>query len=559
MRTTQQLRDAWADPCKIRSARFNFWTGVPVTVDARILAALAALDSVLRKHDYKPRSGVTGAYNCRKITGGTGYSLHAYGIAVDINWNCLTGDTLVWTHDGLVRLDELSGTSARLLTRDPVRGRASRWVEAPIRSFGEQQTFDVVLTRRGIVKTVGATADHRWFVRHNVHQQRDKQRVHEAPTSDLRAGARIVGCLPPPCHTIVSSVGVAAGLVFGDGSLDRNRGSYANLYGVDLAELLQYFPLARVQDRTTPNAVPGVAIFGLPGSWKRLPDINESASYLLGWLAGYFAADGTVSEHGAALLKSVSRDNLEVFRVIATRVGIACNEIRERKPGSFKDDTTCFTMSLVASTVPDAFFVRSIHRDRFICGSRKTGDHFDWTVQSVEPRGVEPVYCPVVPGTGAFALDGWLLTGNSNPYGAELKTDMPRAMVDEITAIRTHGGLPVWRWGGSYHGNKDAMHFEIVASPAELAAGIQGQPTPVVVHAPANPDPTRPPIEEVEVQKLVQIDGDPFGHVYLVLGGHLEHIPSGEVAAAQGLDLSKIEKVPADSVLARLPRTIYHD
>jgi hypothetical protein len=30
----------------------------------------------------------------------------------------------------------------------------------------------------------------------------------------------------------------------------------------------------------------------------------------------------------------------------------------------------------------------------------------------------------------------------------------------------------VWRWGGDYAGNKDAMHFEIVCSPADLEAGV---------------------------------------------------------------------------------------
>jgi hypothetical protein len=68
-----------------------------------------------------------------------------------------------------------------------------------------------------------------------------------------------------------------------------------------------------------------------------------------------------------------------------------------------------------------------------------------------------------------IALD---LNWQTNPYGPTLITDMPPAMVADIKAIRTNAGLPVWRWGGDYSGNKDAMHYEIIASPAELAAGI---------------------------------------------------------------------------------------
>lgn len=50
----------------------------PETVDA-----WAAFDRTLRNYRYVARS--VGVYNCRKITGGSGYSLHSYGIAADID------------------------------------------------------------------------------------------------------------------------------------------------------------------------------------------------------------------------------------------------------------------------------------------------------------------------------------------------------------------------------------------------------------------------------------------------------------------------------------------
>ena len=69
------------------------------------------------------------------------------------------------------------------------------------------------------------------------------------------------------------------------------------------------------------------------------------------------------------------------------------------------------------------------------------------------------------------------LNWNTNPYGRTLVTDMAIGMIEAIEGIRTAGGVQVWRWGGRYRGNKDAMHFEVVASPAELARGIQSQTT----------------------------------------------------------------------------------
>jgi hypothetical protein len=48
--------------------------------------AWRALDQVMLVHGYYARPADTDSYNCRQITGGRGLSLHAFGIALDINW-----------------------------------------------------------------------------------------------------------------------------------------------------------------------------------------------------------------------------------------------------------------------------------------------------------------------------------------------------------------------------------------------------------------------------------------------------------------------------------------
>lgn len=73
--------------------------------------------------------------------------------------------------------------------------------------------------------------------------------------------------------------------------------------------------------------------------------------------------------------------------------------------------------------------------------------------------------------TKAIAVD---VNWNENPYGPVLKTDMPSGMIADIKKIKTKNGKQVWRWGGDYSGNKDAMHFEIIVSPADLATGVVG-------------------------------------------------------------------------------------
>ncbi|HEV2147450.1 MAG TPA: M15 family metallopeptidase [Longimicrobiaceae bacterium] len=86
-RSTSALRQLWAPPCSGPFVTRMIVPGVRVTVHQLAWEAVQALGSVLQAHRYPVRAGDTGAYNCRTITGGTGYSLHAYGIAVDVNWN----------------------------------------------------------------------------------------------------------------------------------------------------------------------------------------------------------------------------------------------------------------------------------------------------------------------------------------------------------------------------------------------------------------------------------------------------------------------------------------
>jgi peptidoglycan hydrolase-like protein with peptidoglycan-binding domain len=78
-----------------------------------------------------------------------------------------------------------------------------------------------------------------------------------------------------------------------------------------------------------------------------------------------------------------------------------------------------------------------------------------------------------------MALDvNWL----ENPAGSKLVTDIPQAMINDILALRTNSDARVFRWGGDWdwdgissdHSFIDAMHWEVVAHPLDLATGIAG-------------------------------------------------------------------------------------
>jgi len=91
VRTTAQIRRLWDPPCDFEKRNLTLHSGATLHgLNLAVVEAFQALDGVMRTFSYVPRansSGAweTGAYNCRRITGGSGFSLHAYGIAADIN------------------------------------------------------------------------------------------------------------------------------------------------------------------------------------------------------------------------------------------------------------------------------------------------------------------------------------------------------------------------------------------------------------------------------------------------------------------------------------------
>lgn len=88
MRSTTELRRIWGPACASSGqlTRFTLYNGVKLTIRRECEGAVRALDGVLRAHGYQPRQADTAAMNCRKITGGSGLSLHSFGVAIDINW-----------------------------------------------------------------------------------------------------------------------------------------------------------------------------------------------------------------------------------------------------------------------------------------------------------------------------------------------------------------------------------------------------------------------------------------------------------------------------------------
>lgn len=360
------------------------------------------------------------------------------------NNNCFAAETEFITDRGVKRLGDMAGQSLR------VRGVGGHWKDAEVRSFGVQPLMRVVLRRGAYKRDVYATPGHRWLVKPSAHAA-----VVETTTTGLTSGARLpsvfgrVGARVRP-----SAFGIAQGIVYGDGTRGNTLNTAATLVlcGEKDRELLRYFPLS-----PTTEVPAGVQVKDLPRHWKDAPRLDDAQSFLYGWLAGYFAADGHFSD-GSAVLSSASRESLETARDVATMLGIGCNPIRAiARRGYGSAPTMLYSLPLISSTLREDFFLISAHSERFTASKRR--EPHPWFVDSVEPTDrLEEVFCAVVPDGNAFTLEGNVLTGNcvgcpkgGMGYWNMIRRDFP-ATFDRMAALERELGHstqkdengPVW-------------------------------------------------------------------------------------------------------------------
>ncbi len=299
--------------------------------------------------------------------------------------SCLVGETEVITRQGIFPIGELVGEAEILvpylmkrdgLTRNGRSQRETRYRRGgfrsvPVRSFGRAEVFDIHLRRGRQEKVVTATSNHRWYLK-------DTSVV---ATIDLQNGCKLKGLKAKKGGMIqMVPFAVAQGFVFGDD-------------GKMLVTQIQ----------------------SLPRLWKLIPSYDESSAFLLSWLAGYFAADGSVSESGQATLSSASLEAIQFVRGVLSICGVGYGKVC-RSGGRIG-----FSLNINIRDLPDWFFILPKHRGRAERQlAKKLGVLHEWQVESIEPTGrKEEVFCPTVPGSQCFGLSDELLTGNSSFPGSD--------------------------------------------------------------------------------------------------------------------------------------------
>jgi LAGLIDADG-like domain len=337
---------------------------------------------------------------------------------------CLGASTEVVTRNGIRPIAQLAAGTHELLvptlSADGCRMRTGSFQEAPVRYFGQQPTYRIVLEDRRLRKEIRATAEHGWFVTDRARRQPNGARVVRHQWRKVTAELQPGDLLQPLRRSTASmpdmmDVAVAQGFAFGDGTIGQGQRP-ATLCIFDASNgkdvMLRFFPAFKQYE--------GVKhVYGLPRFWKELPPLNESRSFLLSWLAGYFAADGNVTPAGQCSLSSAREENLLFVRDLAAVCGIGYRPVSKRSRIGINaiEATDLFGISLQRRDLPSWFFLKDAHRAYVQAANEQPERESYWKVVSVEPTGlIEPVYCATVPGAEAFALADDLMTGNCPHY-----------------------------------------------------------------------------------------------------------------------------------------------
>ena len=345
--------------------------------------------------------------------------------------SCFAPETEVITPDGDRPIKDLVGVSTLLI---PNRKGLGNWKRVEVRSFGVQSVMTIVLRRGKSVKTIRVTPDHRWLLKARS-GVKIKCPYQEKPvlTNELLKGDRLISCYARkldsyPRRPYPSSVGIMQGFVFGDGSRPSKviQPASVSFFGSKYTDLKHYFSGCRWTQYEKKEGVERFPhdVEDLPRSWKELPNSDESLSFLFGWLAGYFAADGSVSKATSqATLWSSKREHLVFAKAICYRLGVRVSPIRKKCYFAKGKDRVGYLFSIAVRDMPVSFWIREHHRTRAAYWAQKEENESfrDWLVEDVIDKGeVAEVYCAIVPDTEKFTLADNVATMNC-PYCNDTK------------------------------------------------------------------------------------------------------------------------------------------
>lgn len=308
--------------------------------------------------------------------------------------NCFSADTEFVTSQGIKKFADFNDGDTVV-----IKG-ADSWKGATVKQFGEQDLVELrVLRGMKGSSTIRTTPNHRWIVC-DKYGRGNKIKL----TSELQAGDYLKKTSTKTnMHNLkMCKVGIQHGLVFGDGHYNKNAKCCAFVPCGDARE--EYIKLFHETEVAT-------EISGLPYNWKELPSFDYNKHYIYGFMAGWFAADGSVSKNGGLILCNKSRETLMYAKGLLAKLDIYCGDpILNREISPFDGSpSTLYKLTIFRENVNSDFLLLAKHKKNWKEYSRR----LNWRVESVGPVvSREKVWCVVEPENEEFALSNGILTKN---------------------------------------------------------------------------------------------------------------------------------------------------
>lgn len=311
-------------------------------------------------------------------------------------FNCIGGETKILTDNGAIPIKDVIGSVK-------VVNSLGEWVDAEVSEFGEQELIGLKFANHNHSFIIRATANHNWVLS-------DGSRV---PTKLLNFGDKIPLITPPKNVNDVDEYnqGIRHGLIYGDGSKAKS-GSYSLRIYSGADDLIGFFSDFSI---TYPPSCKGAPNIGIPKlkAWcelKELPIDSSSNDYTLGFIRGWFAADGHVSKSGQSSICCGCEEEEWLIKNGAKYGFFVTGSFSMSSKTNFGEGNKAVkdVRFAKASFVSDDA-LRSFHRDRV----RVVKTEFSFQgVDRETPVTTELVYCATVPGTHDFVLGNGMLTSN---------------------------------------------------------------------------------------------------------------------------------------------------
>ena len=328
-------------------------------------------------------------------------------------YNCFSGDTKFLTYNGVRALGESIGP-VKVLNRN------QEWVDGEVKSFGNQKTVELMFGYNNITKKVRVTLDHNWYLS-NGNIVKTKELKH-GDIIDYNKYNR-----KNNYDSIDYKLGVIHGIVYGDGTASWKKGrktkgqlSYSQKrvmgYMIRLcSDQEDFLPFFDEYEKSYPSTYGGDPVVYLYDSFakthdlKSLPNENETEDYIIGFIRGWFAADGYVSKSGFSTL-CMDDVSLEWSKKTFHKYGYYLQKIQKLcdKTNYGERTKNQYNVGIDRSSLSKDDILIKRKRDRFECFSK------DYTIRGIVEGSekVQEVFCVTEPKTHTFTLDSGLLTGN---------------------------------------------------------------------------------------------------------------------------------------------------